>query len=183
MTRNFNKAYLIFFAPLVLALGGMLINPGNGVSARMDSPQMVRYQDGFVLHGDTSVPDENLIKQYQDKIPETLMLNKLAKKLPPVPYNHKQHVDLKTAHCGNCHHEDVKNIKPCWECHNEKPADPKSPEYLKAYHGLCVECHKAVKSKKGLGDGDKPPDKKCYDCHLKPEGGADPSAEPASEPK
>jgi len=77
---------------------------------------------------------------------------------------------LKTAHCGNCHHKDVKDIKPCSECHTLTPSDPKSPPYLKAYHGLCVECHKAVKAKKGLGDGDKPPDKKCYDCHIKNNG-------------
>jgi hypothetical protein len=170
MSKKFNKAGMLLLAPLVLALGAAFDGRGNGAPSGTEAPRMVRYADGFVLHGDTSIPDAKLINQYKDKMPGTITLNKLAQKLPPVPYNHKQHVDLKTAHCGNCHHKDVKDIKPCSDCHTETPSDPKAPPYLKAYHGQCVECHKALKAQKGLGDGDKPPDKKCYDCHVKKQG-------------
>jgi predicted Zn-ribbon and HTH transcriptional regulator len=164
---------LLSLAPLVLALAVLADT----------APGTVGSGDGFILHGDTSIPDAKLIEQYKDKIPDTILLDHLRKKLQGVTYNHKKHVEMKMARCGNCHHKDIKDIKPCWQCHTAKPEDPKSPEYMKAYHGLCVECHKAFKAQKGLGDGDKPPDKKCHDCHPKTEGEGNPSGEPAPDPK
>jgi hypothetical protein len=147
---------LLIMAPLIIALG----SSGSGA-------EKGGYKEG-IIHGDTSAPDDELLKQYGDKVPDRPIINEFTKKLGGSFFPHKEHVDAKRARCGNCHHKNPREIKFCWECHHEKePEDPKAPKYLKAYHDLCLGCHKAIKKEKALGPVDPPPTKKCYDCHFK----------------
>lgn len=162
---------LLLMGPALLVLSGAgAYSRGSGMAAPAAGDAIGLADGGFALHGDTSVPDQELLKLYGDKVPVEVMMDDLIKKIPGTPFPHKKHVDRGLAHCGNCHHKNPRDIKPCHECHNDKPEDPKAPNYLKAHHDLCIECHKAVKAAEGLSDADPPPDKKCYDCHVKKEG-------------
>lgn len=150
----------------------LLVIPVVMALSAADQPPPGSPPAGGLLHGDTSVPDDVLIKQYGDKIPAEIMMNDLTKKMPPVKFPHQLHVDKKTARCGNCHHKEVKNIQHCSKCHTEKPDDPKASKYDKAHHDLCVACHK-TKQKPGPtpapGETQKMvgPPIKCNNCHKK----------------
>ena len=115
----------------------------------------------WILHGDTSIPEEELIKLYGDKIPEEVFLKSYCKKMAPVLFHHKEHVDRKMVHCSNCHHKEPKEIKPCSQCHVPAPEDKEVPKYNKAHHELCRACHKAHR------EGGQGPPVKCLDCHKK----------------
>lgn|GEM_PF-4783761 len=117
--------------------------------------------DNGLLHGDTSVSDEELKKLYGDKMPEEIMLMALSRKLPPVLFPHEKHVEMGLAHCGNCHHKDPKDVKGCYTCHLHEPEEEKTPNYQNAHHGLCHPCHKA------RNKGEEVPPVKCLNCHKK----------------
>ncbi len=149
---------------LLLIVGPALAAAVSGRGqAASSSPAAIGLASGIV-HGDTSVPDEKLIEQYGDKMPDVVFLKRLCKKMEPVEFHHKAHVERKVARCGNCHHKNPTDIKPCGECHVEAPEDPKAPKYQKAHHDLCHPCHKEHKT----GDGGPPI--KCVECHKKGNG-------------
>jgi len=114
-----------------------------------------------VLNGDTSIPDQELIELYGDRIPSEVMLMAYADKLPPVLFRHQKHVELKLARCANCHHDDPKDIKQCSECHTPRPEDEQIKKYREAYKGLCLPCHQAKNT------GGQVPPVRCIHCHKK----------------
>jgi predicted CXXCH cytochrome family protein len=80
----------------------------------------------------------------------------------PVTFNHKVHSSA-TA-CTKCHHtwkqEASKTPPKCADCH--KAADTSDKGLKKAYHKLCIDCHKDME-KQGKKAG---PTTKCSDCHA-----------------
>lgn len=94
------------------------------------------------------------------KAPADMVLKAPFKmKKAPVDFPHKKHEDLKID-CKKCHHAwDGKSaVKKCGDagCHAEKKVG-KVDGFKKAYHDLCIKCHKA--EKKGP--------KACKECHPK----------------
>ncbi len=93
----------------------------------------------------TKMPDKDLVIESKDVFKNP--------KKSPVVFPHAKHKALK---CTDCHHEykDKKNVwkegqevKKCDACHKlEKDGDKEKLE--KAYHNLCVKCHKEKKKKK-----------------------------------
>ena len=82
---------LLIMVPLIIALANAGAADGG-------------CKDG-VIHGDTSTPDEELLKQYGDKVPDRPIINEFTKKLGGSFFSHKEHVDAKRARCDNCHHK------------------------------------------------------------------------------
>jgi hypothetical protein len=85
---------------------------------------------------------------------------------PPAVFKHDEHnEEAEIFDCSICHHvyEDGELIPgamsidlPCSECH-KVGSDRKSPSLMKAYHKLCMGCHK--KEDKGPIT--------CGECHVK----------------
>jgi hypothetical protein len=92
--------------------------------------------------------------------PDTLKIDKFAKKKKAVSLPHKQHVDAGIA-CKTCHHDEKPGVavKKCVECHT-MPATGDAPDAKKAFHDNCIDCHK----KEGKA-GKKTGPTKCDDCH------------------
>jgi tetratricopeptide (TPR) repeat protein len=84
--------------------------------------------DTGIIHGDTSVSDEELLQLYADKVPVELFLQAYCKKMAPVLFHHKEHVDRKVARCANCHHLKPKEQMKCDECHSLAPVEEKAPD-------------------------------------------------------
>lgn len=78
-----------------------------------------------------------------------------------VSFNHLHHTQLPDVKCTDCHHKFEKpdNYQSCRKCHGIK-TDIAKP--VKAFHKVCMECHRTKK------DNPKTP-KKCKDCHIKAE--------------
>jgi predicted CXXCH cytochrome family protein len=90
--------------------------------------------------------------------------NKYPKKVQtPVILSHKAHVAA-IKDCNKCHHtwkkEERKTPQKCAECH--KAADTSDKGLKKAFHKLCIDCHKDLE-KQGKKAG---PTTKCSDCHA-----------------
>lgn len=98
----------------------------------------------------------------------------------PVPFNHTTHAEDYGIACADCHHDyqDGKNIWkegdpacPCSSCHTnleikgeKKLSEEDQKLNLKlAYHGNCVECHKAKKKE----DAATTAPVTCTSCHPK----------------
>jgi len=92
--------------------------------------------------------------------PETVKIDKFAKKKAAVTLPHKKHVDAGIA-CKSCHHEAEAGAAPkkCVECHT-LPATGSTPAAKKAFHANCQDCHK-----KEAKAGKKTGPTKCDDCH------------------
>lgn len=170
--KKMERALLILLSTIPVLVLCYRVNPGSTTSLgeaqtpRSDYGDSVQAPFLAAIHGDTSIPDDVLLKKYGNKVPIEIMLAALAKKMPPVLYRHKLHLDKKVARCGNCHHVNPNDIKPCATCHTAAPPDPKIPKYDKAYHDLCVGCHKTRQTTNGQGQTSGPPIK-CNDCHKK----------------
>ncbi len=86
----------------------------------------------------------------------------------PVRFFHDKHNQKAAIYdCSVCHHlyKDGKLIKgamsigmKCSQCHAIKPTDTNNIDLMKAYHNLCIGCHK--NKKKGPIT--------CGECHKKP---------------
>jgi hypothetical protein len=113
-----------------------------------------------LIHGEDSVSDDELLKIYANKIPTEVWLKAECKKMAPVLFSHKKHLDLKLGPCTKCHHQKPKEQMNCEGCHSLTPADDKTPKYMKAFHEGCQDCHKAKRQ------GDQGPPVKCAECHL-----------------
>ncbi len=156
---KYGKAMMTLLAAsaLVVAFSAALIGsagPGKNADLGRGGPN-------GLLHGDTSVPDEELIKLYGDKMPEEVFLKTNCKKMAPPLFKHKEHVDRKIARCGACHHKKPTEIKSCAECHVLEPEEKEVLKYKDAHHGLCRKCHKARRK------GREGPPVKCTQCHKK----------------
>ena len=125
------------FALMVVVAAGAAGFSGTRGTVALDD------QKPPVLNGDTSIPDEELVKLYGDRVPSEVLLMAHSDKLPPVLFRHEKHVGMKLARCANCHHADPKDIKQCSACHTPKPEDEKVKKYREAYKGLCLPCHQA----------------------------------------
>lgn len=92
--------------------------------------------------------------------PDTIKIDKFAKKKAAVSLPHKQHVDAGIA-CKTCHHKDEAGATPkkCTECHTI-PATGETSDAKKAFHDSCQKCHK-----KEAKAGKKSGPTKCEDCH------------------
>ena len=79
-----------------------------------------------------------------------------------VTFNHKVHSS--SIACTKCHHtwkkEASKTPQQCADCH--KAADTTDKGLKKAFHKLCIDCHKDLE-KQGKKAG---PTTKCSDCHA-----------------
>ena len=149
-----NKSALVLYLLLALVLFTVY-------SADVEGSGQGSAKDGILLHGDTSVPDQELLKEYGEKVPDDVYLMALCEKMAPVHFLHDKHVKSGLARCGNCHHKDPKDIKTCSECHPYKPKDKENVKYQDAHHKLCHTCHKAMKK------GKQGPPTKCVKCHLR----------------
>ena len=78
-----------------------------------------------------------------------------------VSFHHLNHTQLPNVKCTDCHHkfEQPDNYQSCRSCHGIK-TDIAKP--VKAFHKVCLECHRTKK------DNPKTP-RKCKDCHSKAE--------------
>jgi predicted CXXCH cytochrome family protein len=79
-----------------------------------------------------------------------------------VTFNHKVHAAA--IECTKCHHtwkkEASKTPPKCTDCH--KASDTSEKGLKRAYHKLCMDCHKDLK-KQGKKTG---PTTKCSECHA-----------------
>ena len=115
-----------------------------------------------------------------DKIPETVVINTIAKEYQPSQFPHQMmiktiferagknsmakafHQDELTL-CVGCHHNSPATLTPpkCASCHGEMPDLATGKPGLKgAYHGQCITCHQKMEVKSVL-----PTD--CTKCHEK----------------
>lgn len=105
-----------------------------------------------------------------DQIPETIIINAAAKKLPPVPFTHAKHATSLVKTCTTCHHtqktltaETVKGMKvvKCSTCHldpkGEIPSMREMSTTKNPFHIRCTSCHKAEKKGPVV----------CTECHKK----------------
>ncbi len=158
---NRKTVALVVLLPLLLV---MAWEPKGQKAALISDFDAVKVDDAGedgLLHGDTSVSEEDLKRIYGEKMPGEIMLMALSRKLPPVLFPHKKHVEMGLAHCGNCHHQNPENVKGCYTCHPHEPEEEKTPDYRNAHHGLCHPCHKA------RNKGEEVPPVKCLNCHKK----------------
>lgn len=100
----------------------------------------------------------------QDKIPEEVVIDVLAKDYMPSRFPHRKVVQAifkrvgksdmaKAFHtdqaglCMGCHHNSPKTLEPpqCVSCHSKKgPGMDGRPGLMGAYHGQCITCHKKM---------------------------------------
>lgn len=90
--------------------------------------------------------------------PDTATLDKIRDKMEPVVFGHKKHIEEIKVECAACHHENPKEPASCYACHKDKK-DGDAVAAKKAFHNLCIDCHKEDENKKA-------PDK-CMECHKK----------------
>ena len=150
MLKKTNKKAVL----LSLLLPVLLVVCGTLFGAHAD-------ESSGVQHGDTSIPDEEIIKIHGDKIPEGVYLFALCNKMAPVYFSHKKHAELEDTHCAICHHKEPRAIKKCSECHVYKPEKKEDVKYQNAFHKQCHACHKSLRK------GKEGPPVKCIECHLK----------------
>ncbi len=100
-------------------------------------------------------------------VPDSMLLDALAKDYEPVPFSHKAHADMASMAlgCATCHHHSEPGAPPpaCITCHDPAVAgtDPRMPGLKGAYHQQCLNCHREWM------DGSA-----CTVCHLpRPRGG------------
>ncbi len=94
--------------------------------------------------------------------PTQIVINKVAKKKPGVPFDHAEHAGR--IDCQTCHHADVKGSeRDCFDCHGK---DPKANDptvfntKVNPFHIRCRGCHLELKKEnKPTGPT------KCGDCH------------------
>jgi hypothetical protein len=106
----------------------------------------------------------------------------LTPKFGPVTFSHQHHSELDSVQCVTCHHTVVsadEPIRSCYGCHQatyysidrivksgpETAAahgiEPQIRDAQRAFHDLCIDCHKARREQE-LPTG---PDDSCRDCH------------------
>ena len=94
----------------------------------------------------------------EQKVPETVTIEKAQNKKPPVTFPHLKHSEQ--INCLKCHHDAKSNAdaQSCFVCHGTDPAAP-DPAVASAnenpFHIRCKGCHK----EQGKGPT------KCKDCH------------------
>lgn len=98
-----------------------------------------------------------------DKGPESMKIERVKKKKPPVEFKHHEHQKRVKEDCTVCHHKSEKGAQPeaCSKCHKAKK-DGDTPGFKKAMHGTCKDCHK---KEKAAGNTKAPT--KCKGCHKK----------------
>jgi hypothetical protein len=92
--------------------------------------------------------------------PEVIVIDRIKEKKPAVTFQHWKHQDRAGQKCEVCHHTRKGEERPqaCSECHGKKE---NAPDFKKAMHTTCRECHKTKKAE-GLN-----PPTKCSGCHPK----------------
>lgn len=81
-------------------------------------------------------------------VPDSMLLDVLAKDYEPVPFSHKAHADMAgmATGCATCHHhtEEGKAPPACITCHDPQVegTDPRMPGLKGAYHQQCLNCHR-----------------------------------------
>ncbi len=87
-------------------------------------------------------------KAAHSAVPDSMLLDALAKDYEPVPFNHKAHADMAgmAMGCATCHHHSEAGVPPpaCITCHDPrvKGTDPRMPGLKGAYHQQCLNCHR-----------------------------------------
>ena len=109
----------------------------------------------FFVGAVATVMAQETVKENVDRVPESVVVNNIQNAKPPVSFTHKKHIPLITGKCGSCHIDPAggSELKPDFL---KKPAN--LMEGLKnAFHGQCLECHKATNNEKAPTS--------CNDCH------------------
>jgi hypothetical protein len=87
-------------------------------------------------------------KAAHDAVPDSMLLDVLAKDYEPVPFNHRAHADMAgmAQGCATCHHHSEAGAPPpaCITCHDPRVegTDPRMPGLKGAYHQQCLNCHR-----------------------------------------
>jgi hypothetical protein len=95
-----------------------------------------------------------------DNGPETIEINEIQKKMPPVSFKHHEHQKRVEDKCVTCHHtaKEGEAPKACSECHGKVDG---APDFKTAVHKKCQGCHKEQKA------AGKNAPVKCTECHKK----------------
>jgi hypothetical protein len=99
----------------------------------------------------------------QKKTSEPLTIGIEGGKLLPVTFSHKTHTEKSKIDCAVCHHRDKNPKEPqsCFKCHPAKDSEDNTPPAKKAFHKMCIACHKESLAK------DITAPTKCNECHRK----------------
>jgi len=95
-----------------------------------------------------------------DKGADSITISTIQKMQPPVVFPHKNHQDMLSGKCVECHHttKEGEQTVSCASCHNKEGAKVVLKD---AYHKKCKDCHQ-----KEATAGKKAPTK-CNECHKK----------------
>jgi len=170
--------------PLALPVGGKFAGPDEDLtSARWNYLHMTISSTNILskwLHGIVLLLLTTLAAA--DAIPPGKAVITLMPKFGPVTFSHQHHSELEAVECVTCHHtleSTDEPIRSCYSCHEAQyysiaritKAEPETAEAdtdesqirnaHKAFHGLCIGCHKQRREQKQPTG----PDDSCRDCH------------------
>lgn len=96
-----------------------------------------------------------------DKGPENITINVIQEKKAPVEFKHHEHQKRVKDDCKACHHATKEGEQPekCSKCHMKEAAGD-TPDFKKAMHDGCKDCHKKEKA------AGKNAPTKCKECHV-----------------